>query len=89
LSEDTITRQVKLFKNSWFDWIINIKYDWRRISEFEKYNDEIIKEINDNFHTYSSLYYNIKLKFSSIKSWIDWLYKYCEKKQILSSKKPN
>jgi len=89
LSEDTITRQIKLFKNYKFDWIINTKYDWRRISEFEKCHSEIIKEVNDNFHTYKSLHNNIKSKFSSIQSWIDWLYKYCKKKQISFSKKQN
>jgi hypothetical protein len=84
--KNTVTEWFKLYNKWWFSTLIDLKFKWKKISEFEQYHSDIITEINNNTLTYWDLYGKLKSKHNNLKSWMGWLWKYCKKKQILFSK---
>lgn len=79
-----ITRRIKQYQNEWLIWLCWLKYDGRRKSEYEKYAVEIEQMVDENIYgSYAELYEDICNKFE-ISVWLDALWKFCKKNEILA-----
>jgi transposase len=83
VSWDVVTDWFQLYNDEWFDWLCKMKYEWRRVSEFEQHKDIIIDLIKNNvYNSYTELYVAIKDSVWEIKVWVDALRKFCKKNEI-------
>jgi len=79
ISHDSVTDRMKLFINGWFDWLLDLHYEWRRVSEFEQYEAEIKQMIHDKIYSsYKELHDAISKKYNITKKQ-DALRKFCKK----------
>jgi transposase len=82
VSHDSITDRIKLFTKGWFSLLLSLQYEWRRISEFEKYKDQILEMVESKtYDTYKDLHYDICQKHNITKKQ-DALWKFCKKNWI-------
>ena len=84
---DIICIRCKIFEKEWLQWLCKNRYDWRRVSEFEQYKEEILKMVDENcYSSYKEFYHEIKKKFN-IKNKQDALRNFCKKNWIWVLKK--
>jgi hypothetical protein len=79
---DIICIRCNIFEKEWLQWLCQTHYEWRRVSEFEQYKNELIAMIENNiYNTYSEFYYEICKKYTITKTQ-DALRKFCKKNWI-------
>lgn len=85
----TLTNWTNLFQEEGFIGFLKLKYDNRRIPEFEKYKNEITDYMKE--HSVKTM--NQLLKYLKnthhVKTDYGNLYKFCKKNSIFLSRKPN
>ena len=83
ISTDSLTRRTKLLCSWWLESLINLQYDWRRISEYEEYKEEILLMVDDNIYwDYREFHNAVHEKFTELKTKQDAFRKFCKKNEI-------
>ncbi len=89
VSLKTLTNWTNIFMDEGFDGFLKLKYEGRRVNEFEKYEDEILDYIEkNNVVTVKELLKYLQDNFS-IKTKYYNLYKYLKKNSTFLTKKQN
>ncbi len=62
---DIICKWCNIFEEQWLQWLCETHYEWRRVSEFEQYKEEIRQMIHDKIYgSYKELYDAISKKYN-------------------------
>jgi hypothetical protein len=81
-SWDSVTRWFKLYNEKWIEWLCKIAYEWRRLSEYEKYKDNILEMIDEKIYgSYKELHNDISKRFA-ITTTQNMLRRFCKKNWI-------
>lgn len=83
VSHDSVTDRVNIYISKGLQWLISMNYDWRRISEYEKHKEILVRLITENiYNSYLELYIALEREVWKLETGCPALWKFCKKNEI-------